>query len=118
MPKYIRTMGCIYEVEKEYELKKTRYFEEGKYYKIKSDIVYIDIPEKLVVRIADTIEELCDMFVTLEKLDGTVWHSLNFTLSDDLRKDKNNDGVYGAIWTDKGLIYVAKMNNDGNLELL
>lgn len=26
--------------------------------------------------------------------------------------------VYGAIWTDKGLIYVAKMNNKGELELL
>lgn len=26
--------------------------------------------------------------------------------------------VYGAIWTDKGLIYVAKMNDKGELELL
>lgn len=26
--------------------------------------------------------------------------------------------VYGAIWTDKGLIYVAKMNTKGELELL
>ena len=25
---------------------------------------------------------------------------------------------YGAIWTDKGLIYVAKMNSNGELELL
>jgi len=28
-----------------------------------------------------------------------------------------NDIVYGAIWTDKGLIYVAKMKN-GELVLL
>ena len=26
--------------------------------------------------------------------------------------------VYGAIWTDKGLIYVAKMNEKRELELL
>ena len=26
--------------------------------------------------------------------------------------------IYGAIWTDKGLIYVAKMNKKGELELL
>ena len=26
--------------------------------------------------------------------------------------------LFGAIWTDKGLIYVAKMNEKGELELL
>ena len=26
--------------------------------------------------------------------------------------------IYGAIWTDKGLIFVAKMNSEGVLELL
>ena len=25
---------------------------------------------------------------------------------------------YGAIWTDKGLIYVARMNEEGKFELL
>lgn len=71
-----------------------------------------------VLKEADTIEELCDMFITLEKLDGKRWHSINFTLCDDLRKDRDNEGVYGAIWTDKGLIYVAKMNSDGKLVLI
>ena len=27
-------------------------------------------------------------------------------------------GIYGAIWTDKGLIYKAKLNEKGDLELL
>ena len=31
---------------------------------------------------------------------------------DDLSK------IYGAIFTDKGIIYVAKMNDEGELELL
>ncbi len=26
--------------------------------------------------------------------------------------------IYGAIWTEKGLTYVAKMNDEGELELL
>ena len=26
--------------------------------------------------------------------------------------------IYGAIWTDKGLIYVAKMGKNGELELI
>lgn len=34
-----------------------------------------------------------------------------------LDKDKVEKGVYGAIWTGKGLIYVAQMNNEGKLEL-
>lgn len=34
-------------------------------------------------------------------------------------KHLNHDyEIYGAIWTDKGLIYVAKMNEKGEFELL
>lgn len=32
--------------------------------------------------------------------------------------DYGGDELYGAIWTNKGLIYVAKMNDKGELELL
>ena len=68
---------------------------------------------KPIIKSADTIEELCDCIIgindnlhselmCLPKQCPTFW----------------NGGVYGAIWTDKGLIYVAKMNNDGELELI
>lgn len=70
---------------------------------------------------ADTIEELCDCFVavgnrhivwdkqpnkdiTFEQVKGT-FAAYHFK-------------IYGAIWTDKGLIYVAKMNDKGELELI
>ena len=33
-------------------------------------------------------------------------------------RDICSDRLRGAIWTDKGLIYVAKMNDKGELELL
>jgi len=69
-----------------------------------------------VIKQADTIEELCDciVYVTdtnkkhIEKdLKPTLWE-----------KKVNIKEIYGAIWTDKGLIYVAKMNQKGELELL
>lgn len=78
-----------------------------------------------VIEESDTIEELCDEFVykyvnpyhqktkpcyelvdmTLENMKGTMEMTSGATF-------------YGAIWTDEGLIYVAKMNNKGEFELL
>ena len=69
---------------------------------------------------ADTIEELCDEIV--EVIDGkaqVVYADISFNdLAIAKIRDKNNAIVYGAIWTDKGLIYVAKMNEEGELELI
>jgi len=73
---------------------------------------------------ANTIEELCDEFVLC--CNGFVRPNL---LNNSRFKDavylvkKHNEQaksyiIYGAIWTDKGLIYVAKMNDKGELELL
>ena len=63
------------------------------------------------VKEADTIEELCDEYVVEDRDDFAVFHNLKLA--------KQTKGVvYGAIWTDKGLIYVAKMNDKGELELL
>ena len=67
----------------------------------------------------DTIEELCNEFVCITN-DGEL------PLLDTLDKimlyadtyPDNVKNIYGAIWTDKGLIYVAKMNNEGELELI
>ena len=70
---------------------------------------------------ADTIEELCDEFVLVDtesKYCGIL------SKDKEIKFDKVNMGnaygrkFYGAIWTDKGLIYVAKMNEKGELELL
>ena len=82
---------------------------------------------------ADTIEELCDEFVlhygdvkqtsvpipwsTYERRDES-WFRMKEKLIAELNKKERKAIVYGAIWTDKGLIYVAKMNEKGELELL
>ena len=59
-----------------------------------------------------TIEELCDNFV------GTFKSGLLKRISKNMWLLKDCEIIYGAIWTDKGLIFVAKMNDEGELELL
>ena len=80
------------------------------------------------VKIADTIEELCDEFVDIDYHDYykiTRAHGVVFALSKTKRfightdiRCKEIGQIMGAIFTDKGLIYVAKMNDKGELELL
>lgn len=100
-----------------------------------------------LITVADTIEELCDEFVYKNELYKTIKLIQGETLTTILGKSLKQDdkvrlsngkfnpywqeythktllkeewvkGVYGAIFTDKGLIYVAKMNDKGELELL
>ena len=60
---------------------------------------------------ADTIEELCEEFVVIYE---SGCHALFDTLGE--AETQLYTEIYGAIWTDKGLIYVAKMNESGELE--
>ena len=39
-------------------------------------------------------------------------------LREPITDEMIKEGIYGAIWTSKGLIYVAKMNDKGELCLL
>ena len=71
----------------------------------------MDIEKLKECKVADTIEELCDEFVYHLKSGGKF-------IDDKLAKSNVYENIYGAIWTDKGLIYVAKMNDKGELELL
>lgn len=76
-----------------------------------------------LIKVADTIEELCDEFVWENRLLGkcnvdfesktTYVSKCGFVPFADWEYK-----IYGAIWTEKGLIYVAKMNSKGDLELL
>ena len=68
--------------------------------------------------IADTIEELCDEFVIRVKNDGYLLCPFEKALSLSEEAKQNEAFIYGAIWTEWGLKYVAKMNEKGCLELL
>ena len=135
--KYIRTEDRIYELEK-LNLRKTISnikFEirDNKLFKIMfgyEEHIY----EYPILKQADTIEELCDEAVAIYP-DGThdncsvmhivdnngfceaVYGCLSVSV-DDLKKDYECWEVYGAIWCSKGLIYVAKMNDEGELVLI
>ena len=86
-----------------------------------------------IIKEADTIEELCEEYIWIwnksEFPYSTARQYERFSGFGDLErmirvelnygKNLNTDyQVYGAIWTDKGLIYVAKVNVKGELELL
>lgn len=74
-----------------------------------------------IEKVADTIEELLDIVVVVHKQTKSV----EFTLDEDFNDDdlkiiakRKEFIVYGAVSSDYGLIYVAKMNNEGEFELL
>ena len=66
---------------------------------------------------ADTIEELCDKFVYCQNGFYEMYSKLDFAHYDK-EYIKNGGTIKGAIWTSKGLIYVAKMDNEGKLVLI
>lgn len=111
--KYIRTKNSIYQVE---SVLRDNGFVKG--YNV-GEMAFIRKDQ--VIKQAETIEELCDEFVV-------VWLPTNHKdifgvdkYSKEIIKScigNNKTNVYGAIWTDKGLIYVAKMNDKGELELI
>ncbi len=73
------------------------------------------------VKQADTIEELCDEFVIVNRNSKTPYLLEDWQTQSLLKQRAKPDyiiEIYGAIWTDKGLIYVAKMNRKGDLELI
>lgn len=112
--KYIRTKENVYLV----------HHEDNAFYFIWVEIekAYILIPKEEVIAQANTIEELCDEFVIIQKDFRDLFNADTHCLQTLKRYYEINKieilGIYGAIWTDKGLTYVAKMDEKGELELL
>ena len=107
MSKYIRTKDGIYEIiSDDYGCEIPVYCD--------NDFGEKYIQEEDVIKFADTIEELCDEFVFMSYGKPLIINNLDIP-----RKYVDNyaNQTFGAIWTDKGLIYVAKMNEKGELEL-
>ena len=74
----------------------------------KARITEINEEEHLIVKFADTIEELCDEFVRVSKSVH------DFLVSNDIPTKKFDDTeIYGAIWTKWGLRFVAQLTEKG-----
>ena len=77
------------------------------------------VAKSCIINQANTIEELCDEFIVFGDIDRPYLTRHKFTNKEWNKQYFIGDRkLYGAIWTDKGLIYVAKMNDKGELELL
>ena len=77
-----------------------------------------------IVKQSENIEDLCDEFVVFDKEqpNGNLLYYKGFENLKkefiDFENDKEKVVAFGGIWTDKGLLYVAKMNDKGELELI
>ena len=105
---YIKTKDGIYKVESETCHKKGYYID-----RYEEDVIL----KEQVIKQSENLEELCDRFVVIDKETKEVMNIVSFLEYAKLwAYCKYN--IYGAIWTDKGLIFVAKMNDKGKLELI
>ena len=127
--KYIRTKdNRIYKLSNGVDFKKTKEtyvwcFDKRFGFNFKVDT-------KNILEQADTIEELCDYVVSMNELcDVPIVEELPHEMGNDRHfisnvKFQTLQGQHGEWWvklaiaTDEGLIYVAKMNDKGELELL
>ena len=111
---YIRTKNRIYKVESE------TYDKQG-YYTGDYDVTSNVILKEQVVDQSENLFELIDEFVVIR--DSTKINQLVRTddinyLKEMMKEDKRIIAIKGAIWTDFGLKYVAKMNDKGEFELI
>ena len=123
---YIRTKDNLYEItNKQYDILCGNLTEEEKenFKNITSfglgsveEGTYHSILIKDILKYSETLEELCDEFVYCKNDFYEMYRQLDYTHYDK-EYIKNGGTIKGAIWTDKGLIYVAKMNENGELKL-
>ena len=107
---YIRTKNRIYEVESETC--------DGQGYFVGD---YDVILKKQVINQSENLFELIDEFVVTR--DSTKINQLVRTdnieyLKEMMKEDKRIIAIKGAIWTDFGLRYVARLAEDGGVELI
>lgn len=88
--------------------------EYGTYY-LYGDTKWFDFQ---IDKVADTIGELCDLVIVFEGEKLLTIIDLENVHWKHIKETANRYKIYGSIITDKGLIYVAKMNEKGELELL
>ena len=111
---YIRTKNRIYQVE---SVLRDNGFVKG--YNV-GEMAFIRKDQ--VINQSENIEELCDEFVLYDNQLKTYGvfdkKVITFKWIQNHSTIYNGMTIYGAIWTSKGLIYVAKMDENGELKLI
>ena len=114
---YIRTNDGVYEV-KSYQ---------NEMYQVKVEDMDLQTmnfikPIECVIKEADNLEELCDEFIHeyYDDVQNRLVHTRHSKsdVANAYQTDMTKGVIYGAIWNDKGLQYIAKMNDKGELELI
>lgn len=117
MSKYIRTESGIIYVG---DLIKDEY---GNYCDPKNYETDMEVSNEYIIKEADSIEKLCDGFAVVgyyknkPLLFNTLYEAQQFVYCNGCQ-DKDYIKIKGGIWTDKGFIYQAEINDKGGLELL
>ena len=124
--KYIRTEDGLYEISENANWR-DGYDGRGCYLvKINGEDYHIGAGD--IIAQADTIEELCDAYVVFDEnqdkkpLSNTfdnkeLYEQMKVVIRLGMLR-KLNVWLKLAIWTSKGLKYIAKMNSNGELELI
>ena len=122
MNMYIRTKDGIMKIDD--------YLEECEKWQ---DVKHLTTKEKFLqgTQQSSNLAELCDAYVFVSKSGETHYiYGFDYDMgvkisgsrieSDEAFKNHllENGNIYGCIWTDKGLIYVVKLNDNGDLELI
>ncbi len=125
MKKFIRTKDDVYDTENLIY----RTIKDNKVYQVGWDVEKPTFEADILAE-ADTPEELIDAYVFVSKSGETHYvyfksFDMGVCLGSRIENDETfknhlleNGNVYGAIWTDKGLIYVIKLNEKGDSELI
>ena len=102
---YIRTKDGVYEV-------KVNKYHELVYCKNNQIVLSCNI-----IKQSENIEELCDRFVVMDKETKEVMNIVSFLAYAKLWSYCKYN-IYGAVWCECGLRYVAKLDDKGKLELI
>ena len=85
--------------------------------KLANDTTIYSERNLVIEKFAYTIEDLVDGFI-VENNDNHIWFFMEVNEFKNEKEHLSNWTYTAFIKTDKGLIYVAKMNEKGELELL
>lgn len=105
---YIRTKNMIFQVESETCDKQGYYID-----RYEEDVIL----KKRVIKQSENLEELCDRFVVMDKETKEVISIVSFLAYAKLWSYCKYN-IYGAVWCEWGLKYVAKSDDEGKLELI